>query len=165
VRNRSFAALAATFVFAGNLALVAQAVAPQDNGITTKNVNGKWQGSWEVRLGTARPIIEFQQDGEEITGTFQEKGKSSPLTGTLRGKDIYFEVQFASARPYTIAFTGSVDGEKMSGTSQAKDVGPSGAYLGHGGEVQQPQHPWQAVRQSEQPSQVAQQKPNQTTTK
>jgi hypothetical protein len=42
-----------------------------------------------------------------------------------------------------------VAGEKINGKSRAKNVEGAGAYLGHGGEVVQPDHPWTASRSPE----------------
>jgi hypothetical protein len=113
------------------------------------NVAGTWQVSWQVRLGTARASLQLKQDGSKLSGTFQEMGVSSRLSGSIQGKSISFDVEFPGPRPYTIEFTGTVDGEKISGKSRAKDVEGAGAYLGHGGEVVQPDHPWTASRSPE----------------
>jgi len=113
------------------------------------NVAGIWQITWEVRLGTAHATVQLKQDGTKLTGTFQEIGVSSRLAGAIQGKDISFDVEFPGPRPYTIEFIGSLDGEKMSGKSHAKNVEGAGAYLGHGGEVVLPDHPWTASRPSE----------------
>jgi hypothetical protein len=113
------------------------------------NVAGTWQVSWQVRLGTARATVQLKQDGSTLSGTFQEMAVSSNLTGGIQGKNISFDVHFPGPRPYTIEFTGTVDGEKISGKSFAKGVEGAGAYLGHGGEVVQPDHPWTASRSPE----------------
>jgi hypothetical protein len=113
------------------------------------NVSGTWQISWTVRLGTAHATVELKQDGSKLTGTFQQNGVSSPVAGTFQGKNITFEVAFQGPRPYTIEFNGDVDAEKMNGKSRAKNVEGAGAYLGHGGEVVYPDHPWTASRAPE----------------
>jgi hypothetical protein len=113
------------------------------------NVAGTWQISWQVRLGTARATVRLKQDGSKLSGTFQEMAVSSNLAGSIQGKNLTFDVEFPGKRPYTIEFTGTVDGEKLSGTSRAKGVEGAGAYLGHGGEVVQPDHPWTATRSPE----------------
>jgi hypothetical protein len=113
------------------------------------NVAGTWQISWQVRLGAAHATVQLTQDGAKLSGTFQEMGVSSHLSGSVEGKNISFDVEFPGPRPYTIEFTGTVEGEKISGKSRAKDVEGAGAYLGHGGEVVQPDHPWTASRSPE----------------
>jgi hypothetical protein len=97
-------------------------------------------------------VVELEQHGSKLSGTFRDPHHTCPVSGTIDGKNLSFEVQFQAARPYTIAFKGTVDGEKMSGTSQAQNVGGNGAYLGHGGEIVQPEHPWTATRPANPPS-------------
>jgi hypothetical protein len=117
------------------------------------DASGKWQVSWQARLGSTTGTLQLQQDGSKLKGTFQDLRGVSPLSGTITGKQISFEVQFAGARPYTIHFTGAVNDDKIEGTSQAVNVGGGGAYMGHAGEVQQPEHPWTAKRDATQPKQ------------
>jgi len=74
------------------------------------------------------------------------------LSGTVEGNNISFDVPFQGSRAYTIAFKGTLEGDKISGTSQAKNMGSTGPYLGHGGEIVQPEHPWTATRQADPPS-------------
>ncbi len=118
----------------------------------TASVTGKWLVSWQARLGTEQATIELEQNGSALSGTFHDPHHSCSLSGTIEGKNISFEVPFPGPRPYTIAFKGILDGDKISGTSQAKNMGGTGAYLGHGGEIVQPEHPWSATRQADPPS-------------
>jgi hypothetical protein len=110
------------------------------------NVAGKWQVSWTGRLGTEKGVLTLKQEGQKVSGTFDDLHGSSPLEGKVDGNKVTYDVQFAGKRPYTIDFTGTVNGDKIDGTSQAKNVGGNGAYLGHGGEVVQPERPWSATR-------------------
>ncbi len=110
------------------------------------DVSGDWQVSWQGRLGTEECVLHLRKEGTKLTGTFDDLRGSSSLTGTVDGKHISFEVHFPGPRPFTTRFTGNVANGKIEGTSQAIGVGGSGAYLGHGGEVVQPEHPWTAKR-------------------
>ena len=120
--------------------------ADSPSGNDTPGVSGKWQLSWQARLGTEQAMVELEQDGSKLRGTFRDLHHSCPLSGSIEGKTISFEVQVEEARPYTIAFKGTVNGDNISGTSQAQNIGESKAYLGHGGEIVQPEHPWTATR-------------------
>ena len=122
------------------------AAAAEDPATSPTDVSGKWQISWQARIGTEQATVELRQAGDKVSGTFKDLHGSEALTGRLQGKQLTFEVQFDGPRPFTIGFAGKVDGDKMTGTSQAKNVGTSGAYLGHGGEVVQPEHPWTGQR-------------------
>jgi hypothetical protein len=121
-------------------------------------VNGKWQMSWTGRLGTEKCSFDLQQDSAKLKGTFQDQRGSSTLTGSIDGNKISFEVEFKGPKPFTTKFTGTVDGDKITGTSQAVGIGGSGAYLGHAGEIVQPEHPWSATRGVDQPNPSAETK-------
>ena len=110
------------------------------------DVSGKWQVSWQGRLGTEQCKLQLQRDGTKLTGTLQDQRGLSPLSGTVDDKQISFDVKFQGPRPFTTRFKGTVDAGKIEGTSQAIGVGGSGAYMGHAGEVVQPEHPWTAKR-------------------
>jgi hypothetical protein len=69
---------------------------------------------------------------------FQDSSGSSPLSGSVAGNNVSFSVQI-QARPMTLAFTGTIDGDKMSGTFQ-----PQGGRGGRGGG--QGNHSWNGVR-------------------
>lgn len=116
-------------------------------------VAGNWHVSWQGRLGTEQCMLHLQKEGGKLTGTFQDLRGASPLSGTVDGKRISFAVQFPGPRPFTIRFTGTADGGMIKGTSQAVDIGGTGAYLGHAGEVVQPEHPWTAKRVADQANQ------------
>jgi hypothetical protein len=110
-------------------------------------VAGNWQVSWQGRLGAEPVALHLQQDGAKLTGTFQDLHGVMPLSGAVDEKKISFEVQFKGPRPFTTQFTGTVDDDKIEGTSQAVGVeGGGGAFLGHGGEVVHPEHPWTGKR-------------------
>jgi hypothetical protein len=79
-----------------------------------------------------------------VTGTFQDDRGSYPLSGSIQGQAITFDVPFTGPRPYTIDFKETVDGEKMTGTSGLK--GGERGFLEHAGEVDEPQWPWTATK-------------------
>jgi hypothetical protein len=108
--------------------------------------------SWQARLGTEQAEVELQQDGSKLSGTFHDPHHTCVLSGTIEGKSVSFNVNFTGPRPYTIAFKGTLDGDKIGGISQAKNIEGAGAYLGHGGEIVQPEHPWTAIRPANPPT-------------
>jgi hypothetical protein len=116
------------------------------------DVSGDWQVSWQGRLGSDEGTLHLHQDGPKLTGTFHDVHGISSLSGTITAKQISFDVQFPGPRPFTTRFTGSGDEGKIEGTSQAIGVGGSGAYLGHAGEIVQPEHPWTATRVASPPA-------------
>ena len=119
------------------------------------HVQGKWQASWTGRLGSEPVTLMLKQHGTKLSGKLFRASAAMPLTGSIEGKEISFVVNFPGPKPYTILFKGSLKGDSIKGTSQAQDVGPSGAYLGHGGEIVQPDRPWTATRVRVERQQVA----------
>lgn len=127
----------------------------------SSDVSGKWQVAWRGRLGTEQCTLQLEQaSSNTLKGTLQDLRGISSLSGTIDGKKISFDVQFQGPHPFTTRFTGTVDDDKIAGTSQAINVGGTGAFLGHGGEVVQPEHPWTAKRVVNQPSPSAETSPN-----
>lgn len=119
------------------------------------NVQGKWQASWTGRLGSQSVVLVLKQRGTKLTGKVLRVSGATPLTGTIDGNDISLLVNFSGPKPYTILFKGSVEGDSIKGTSQAQNVGSRGAYMGHGGEIVQPDRPWTATRVRAKQQQVA----------
>lgn len=156
--RRSFTAVAILLACTVMVSVSTAAAQSAEDSPATKpqDVSGTWQVSWQGRLGTEQGTLQLQQDGKNITGTFQDVHGLSSLSGTIEGKQISYEVQFQGARPFTTRFTGTLDktGEdaKIVGSSQAIGVGATGAYMGHAGEVVQPEHPWSAKRAPTQPA-------------
>jgi hypothetical protein len=114
----------------------------QANNSPPANLAGAWQISWQERGGEQQATIQFQQDGSKLSGTFQDSGGSSQLTGSVAGYNVSFSVQ-VQGRPMTLAFTGTINGDKMSGSFQPQ--GGGGGRGGRGGG--QGNHSWSGVRQ------------------
>lgn len=119
------------------------------------NVQGRWLASWTGRLGSEPVVFVLKQHGINLTGKILRGAVATPLTGTVNGNHISLLANFAAPKPYTVLFKGAVEGDSIKGTSQAQNVGDSGAYLGHGGEIVQPDRPWTATRVHANKHQVA----------
>jgi hypothetical protein len=126
--------------------------AQKQSPVRSTDVAGNWHVSWQGRLGIEQCTLHLQQDGVKFTGTFQDLHGTSPVAGTVSEKQLSFAVQFKGKYPFTTQFKGTVDGDKIEGTSQAVEVGDGGAFLGHGGEVVHPEHLWTANRVAHQPA-------------
>jgi hypothetical protein len=139
-----------------------------DRGValsTTKlkpaKVSGKWRLAWDVRLGTVRGVLDLKQKADQVSGTFFEEinGHTYSLSGSVQGKDITFDIPFPEGPlPYTIEFKGTVDPDKMTGTSAMKGVGQ--VFLGHAGEVDEPQRPWTATKGLKHPNNSPNKRPD-----
>jgi hypothetical protein len=88
--------------------------------------------------------MQIQQDRSKLGGTFEDESGSSQMTGSIAGNKVSFSVQIPG-RPMTLALTGTVDGDKMSGTFQPQGGGGGGGRGGRGGA--QASHSWSGVRQ------------------
>jgi hypothetical protein len=124
------------------------------------DASGDWQVSWEGRMGTEQATLRLRQDGAKLSGTFKDVHGLSSVSGTISktaGENkISFDVKFEGRYPFTTRFNGSASGGKLEGTSQGINVTDgAGAYLGHGGEIVHPEHPWTAIRIANQPAQSA----------
>jgi hypothetical protein len=117
----------------------------QSNNSQPANIGGAWQISWQARTGSQQATMQIQQDGSKLSGTFQDAGGSSPVTGSIAGKSVSFSVQ-VQGRPMTLAFTGTIDGDNMSGTFQPQGGGGGGGGRGGRGGGQG-SHTWSGIRQ------------------
>jgi hypothetical protein len=158
--------LVLTIFFAAHVSLAAQTPAAQTlvpQLLTTRtkavNVTGKWQISWEARVGTERDTIELQQTESKLTGVFCGKLGSPKVSGNVDGRNIALRLDFVGRQPYSIVFTGTLeddtqdgqrlDSQKMSGKFEIPGV--AGAYDWHGENVHSTNYTWSAVRLSNTP--------------
>ena len=87
-------------------------------------VAGQWNFTVELEMGTGHPVVTLKQDGEKLTGTYDGRYGQSPLEGTVKEKKIEFTVTMV-AEGVSVAgvFSGTVDGETMSGTVEFDQAG------------------------------------------
>jgi hypothetical protein len=93
------------------------AAAGQDNGqdSNSSSVNGNWQISFTDMQGNPRQgSLEIHQDGSKLSGAFQGQRGSGALSGSLQGNQVSMTVK---AHGRELTFSGTVDGNKMSGTT------------------------------------------------
>lgn len=80
-------------------------------------VAGNWDVSVETQRGSFDQKLVIQQDGGKITGTLSGRRGDSPIDGTVSGNKISFSVtrEMQDGSKFTIDYTGTVDGDSMSG--------------------------------------------------
>ena len=110
-------------------------------------LTGKWQLSWEARLGTESGTMQLEQVDSTLTGSYHGHLDAPRITGTVEGKNITLKLQFQRAHPFTIIFTGTIDGDKMAGKFAIQEV-PDG-YDWHGENAHPSNYSWTAVRLSD----------------
>jgi hypothetical protein len=83
--------------------------------VVNANVDGKWYFTVVTPTVTGNPVFEFKQDGGKLTGSYEGKLGSAPVTGTVKGNDITFQFT-TDPKAGPAIYTGKVAGNKMSGT-------------------------------------------------
>jgi hypothetical protein len=130
------------FVFLQIISLAAVA----QNGPSSKprfDVGGKWQLSWQARIGMEKGTLALQQNGTKLEGRFHSELGSPAVSGTIKGQNISFKLLFNAPHPFAITFTGRVDGNKMNG--QFELDGLADGYDQHGENVQTINYSWTAT--------------------
>lgn len=122
------------FVTASIVLGLAACVLAQDaaqSSASAANVAGKWQITWQgFRGNEQKGTLELKQDGNNLTGTLDGPRGQSPITGTVDGSKVSFNVQIQGRRSFTIAYTGALSGDTMSGTFHMQ--APQGGQAGEG---------------------------------
>lgn len=127
------------------------AMLAQDSGqgdAQPASVAGKWQLSSQGRTGPRQSALDLQQDGSKLTGTFAGERGSLAITGTVSGNNITFTAQGQGhgGHSFSMSYSGTVEGDKMSGTMQPQggETGGGGGHHHGGGQ----NHSWSATRQA-----------------
>ena len=84
------------------------------------DISGTWQFNVETSQGTGSPTVVFQQNGEQITGTFSSQiFGDAKLTGTVRGNAIEFGFQGdAGGQTLKVSYKGTIESPTtMKGTA------------------------------------------------
>lgn len=81
-------------------------------------IAGSWKMSMETPHGTVEGPLQVQQDGSKLTGTYEvEHFGLMPLSGTVEGNKVSLKIEVQGGQ-VTIGITGTVDGGKMTGTTE-----------------------------------------------
>jgi len=110
------------------------------------NLAGQWKLSMTAPRGTTEGTLSLQQDGAKLTGNYKGPRGESPVTGNIDGNSVSFHLEFKAKRTVTIAFTGNLDGDKMSGTF-GRQAGGVGGHHNRNGNKNQTNRTWTATRQ------------------
>jgi L-seryl-tRNA(Ser) seleniumtransferase len=88
------------------------------------NVAGHWSVSLELGSIVGHPTLDLKQDGEKLTGTYRGRYGASPLEGAVKENQIGFTVTLnAEGQETSGFFSGTVDGDKMSGSVEFEGAG------------------------------------------
>ena len=110
------ATIGATAMAHGEHGRVAAAVPQSSDGDSAANISGNWEVSFTGRNGGERQVaMQLKQQGSKLSGTFQGQRGSAPLSGTVQGNEVAFNVKM---KRRDASFTGTVEGDKMSGKTE-----------------------------------------------
>ena len=84
------------------------------------DVTGTWDFVVELDIGGGEPVFVFEQEGEELTGTYQGTFGTADVTGTVTGNQIEFRFGGEAAQA---VYVGTIDGDTMQGTCDYGGVG------------------------------------------
>lgn len=88
-------------------------------------VDGTWKLVMNTPLGERKATLALQGAGGALTGkmTGEEGNTTDIFDGKANGDTVAFKAAIKSPMPLTLEFTGSVAGDKISGTVSASGVG------------------------------------------
>ena len=79
-------------------------------------VDGNWTLTMTTPMGDRKATLTLLNSGGTLTGTQGADGNSAEIfDGTVNGNDVAWKVDITSPMPLTLAFTGTVDGDAISG--------------------------------------------------
>lgn len=87
-------------------------------------VAGQWEARLEFGRGSAMHNIVLEQDGTKLAGTHHAEFYAGDLSGTVAANTVRFRSAFrVEGQGLSYTFTGTVDGEKMSGVVNLGEYG------------------------------------------
>jgi hypothetical protein len=87
-------------------------------------VDGKWEITINSPMGAQKATLDLATSGNALTGTQQAAQGSGPLeNGKVEGDAVSWSAKITSPMPLTLDFTGTVDGDKLSGSVKAGAFG------------------------------------------
>ena len=89
-------------------------------------VDGNWNITMSTPMGERKATLAVKSAGGTLTGTQAADGNSGEIfDGTVAGDDVSWKISITNPMPLTLAFTGTVSGDSMSGEM---GIGPMGSF-------------------------------------
>jgi hypothetical protein len=90
------------------------------------SVDGNWKLTMSTPMGDRDATLALSSNGGTLTGTQSAEGNDGEIfEGTVNGNDVAWKISITSPMPLTLAFTGKVEGDVMSGDM---GIGPMGNF-------------------------------------
>src|SRR5471030_2839581 len=79
-------------------------------------VDGNWNITMSTPMGERKAALTLKNSGGTLTGTQGADGYTGEIfEGTANGDDVAWKISITNPMPLTLAFTGKVAGDSMSG--------------------------------------------------
>jgi hypothetical protein len=89
-------------------------------------VDGNWNITMSTPMGERNATLAVTSAGGTLTGTQGADGNSGEIfDGAVDGDDVAWKISITNPMPLTLAFTGKVSGDSMSGEM---GIGPMGSF-------------------------------------
>jgi len=89
-------------------------------------VDGNWTLTMSTPMGERSATLSLKSAGSTLSGTQGAEGNTAEIfDGTVNGDDVAWKVSITSPMPLTLAFTGKVAGDDISGEM---GIGPMGSF-------------------------------------
>jgi hypothetical protein len=93
---------------------------------TEMAVDGNWNIVMSTPMGERKASLSLKASGGTLTGTQGADGNSTEIfEGTASGDDVAWKISVTNPMPLTLAFTGKVSGDSISGEM---GIGPMGSF-------------------------------------
>ena len=89
------------------------------------SADGTWHLVMQTPIGERKSTLTTREAGGALTGKLSgEEGNSTDIfEGTVAGGNIGFKAAITNPMPLTLVFTGTIEGDKISGNVSASGVG------------------------------------------
>ena len=89
-------------------------------------VDGNWNITLSTPLGDRDATLTLTTNGGSLTGKQAADGNEADIVdGTVNGNDVAWKASITNPMPLTLAFSGKVDGDSISGDVS---IGPMGSF-------------------------------------
>ena len=82
-------------------------------------IDGTWNLTMDTPMGERASTLVVKVAGGKLEGTQSAEGQTAPIfEGRVNGNDVGWKVSITQPMPLTLDFTGTLDGNAMSGSVQ-----------------------------------------------
>lgn len=91
------------------------------------DLTGTWVLTVDSPQGTANPTMVLEQDGNNVTGTYEGSMGSAKLNGTVDGDSFVLNAEMSmQGMDFTLTYSGTQNGDSMKGDVDLAGMGGAG---------------------------------------